>query len=68
MLHLHTQVIENCAIVYPTVQLRTPFRQEKAIKNDVMTTVYHLWYHDVVITSYPLLVITMLVTAITILL
>ncbi len=29
------------------------FRQEKAIKKDIMTTAYHQWYHDVT-TSYLL--------------
>ncbi len=48
-MQLHTKVIENCATAYPIVQLCTPtFRQEKAIQNDVMTTAYHQWYHDVV--------------------
>ncbi len=38
------------------MQLRNPiFRQEKAIKKDVMTTVYRRWYHDIVKTFYPLL-------------
>ncbi len=37
------------------MQLCIPtFRQEKAIKNDVMTAAYHEWYHDMT-ASYLLL-------------
>ncbi len=50
---LCTKVIEKHTTVYPTVQLRTPTsRQGKAIKNDVMTTAYHQWYHGDVTTVY----------------
>ncbi len=36
---LHTQLIENCATAYPTVQLHTTtVRHENAIHNDVITT------------------------------
>ncbi len=53
-MQLRTQIIEICAIADPSMELRTPtFRQEKAIKNDVMTTAYH----DLVITTYLLLYI-----------
>ncbi len=46
------QVIENCATAYLAVQMYTlTFRQEKAIQNDIVTTAFHQWYHDVVITS-----------------
>ncbi len=37
-----TQTIKNSTTAYPTMQMHTPtFRQEHAIKSDVMTTVYH---------------------------
>ncbi len=53
-MQLCTQVIEICVTTYPTMQLRTlTFRQEKAVQNNGMTTVYHQWYD--VTTSYPLL-------------
>ncbi len=55
-MQLCTQVMENYATAYPTVQLRIPtFRQEKAIKNDIMITAYHQWHHEVVTTLYLLL-------------
>ncbi len=49
---MHTQITDNRATVYSTVQLRThTFKQENALKNHVTTTAYH----DIVTTLYPLL-------------
>ncbi len=62
-MQLHILVIEIRATVSPIVQLRTPtFRQEKAIQNDVMTTTYHQWGHDVDIRSYTLVMCMLCLT------
>ncbi len=40
----------NCVSIWATAY--PIFRQKQAIKNDIMTTTYHQWYHVVVIPSH----------------